>query len=68
MLRRATTLGQMTMTIKDIGSNPSIDNVTASLDARYRLRGAYNDMADEVDKFINSDVIFIERPHFTTSY
>ena len=54
------------MTIQKIGSHPSLDDVTALLAARSGLRGAYNDMEDEVDKFVNSDVMFIERPRFYT--
>ena len=41
-LRRATSLIQLT--IQKIGSDPSLDDVTAILDVRSGLQGAYNDM------------------------
>ena len=36
------------------------------LDARSGLRGTYEEMEDEVDEFINFDVVFIESPRFYT--
>ena len=63
-LRTATNLGQMAMTVQDTGSGPSLDDVTVLLDARLRLRGAYNDMAREVKTFINTDTMFIQRQRF----
>ena len=61
-LRRATSLIQLT--IQKIGSDPSLHHVTTILDARSGLRGAYEDMEDKVDEFINVDVVLIESPHF----
>ena len=61
-LRRATSLIQLT--IQKIGSNPSLNDITTILDTRSGLRGAYEDMEDEVDEFINFDVVFIESPRF----
>ena len=49
-LRKATNLGQMAM--------------TALLDTRLGLRGAYNNMAREAQKFVNTDTMFVERPRF----
>ena len=63
-LRRATTLIQMT--VQKIGSNPSLSEVTTMLDARSGQREAYNDMEDEIDKFINFDTEFVETPRFYT--
>ena len=42
----------------------SCDDVTSLLNARSGLRGAHKDMADNVSKFVKSDVTFTERPHF----
>ena len=61
-LRRATNLIQMT--VQKIGSDLSLNNATAILDARSGLREAYNNMEDEIDEFINFDVEFIECPRF----
>ena len=52
------------MTVQKIGSNLSLSEVTAMLDARSGLREAYNDMEDEIDKFINFDVDFFKCPRF----
>ena len=63
-LKRAINLGQMVLTIRDTGTGPSLDDVMALLDVRSGLRGAHKDMADEVNKFVKSDVTFTKRPHF----
>ena len=63
-LREATNLGQMAMTVQDTGSVPSLNDVTTLLDARLGLRGAYNNMAREAQKFVNTDTMFVERPRF----
>ena len=55
------------MTVQKIGSNLSLSEVTAMLDARSGLREAYNNMEDEIDEFINFDTEFVEWPHFYTS-
>ena len=54
------------MTVQKIGSDLSLSEVTAMLDARSRLREAYNDMEDEIDEFINFDTEFVKCPHFYT--
>ena len=63
-LRKATNLGQMAMTVQDTGSGPSLNDVTALLEAQLGLRGAYNNMAREAQKFVNTDTMFVERPRF----
>ena len=65
-LRRATNL--IRTTVQKIGPDPSLNNVTAILDARSGLREAYDNMEDEIDEFINFDVEFIECPHFYKEY
>ena len=50
--------------IQKIGSNTSLKDITAMLDARSGLREAYNDMEDEIDEFINFDTEFVECPRF----
>ena len=60
-LRRAITLIQMT--VQKIGSDLSLSEVTAMLDARSGLREAYN---DEIDEFINFDTEFVKRLRFYT--
>ena len=47
------------MTIQKIGSDPSLEDVMKILDVRSGLRGAYDDMEDEVDEFINFDMVFV---------
>ena len=54
------------MTVQKIGSNLSLSEVTAMLDARSGLREAYNDMEDEIDEFINFDIEFVKCPRFYT--
>ena len=54
------------MTVQKIGSNLSLSEVTAMLDARSGLREVYNDMEDEIDEFINFDTEFVKCPHFYT--
>ena len=54
------------MTVQKIGSNLSLSEVTAMLDARSGLREVYNDMEDEIDEFINFDTEFVETPCFYT--
>ena len=54
------------MTVQKIGSDLSLSEVTAMLDARSGLREAYNDMEDEIDEFINFDIEFVKCPRFYT--
>ena len=63
-LREAADLGQMAMIVQDTGSGPSLDDVTTLLDARLNLRRAYNNMVKEAKRFVSTDTMFIERPHF----
>ena len=51
------------MTVQKIGSDLSLSEVTAMLDARSGLREAYN---DEIDEFINFDTEFVKCPRFYT--
>ena len=51
------------MTVQKIGSDLSLSEVTAMLDARSGLREAYN---DEIDEFINFDTEFVKRLRFYT--
>ena len=63
-LREAADLGQMAMIVQDTGSGPSLDDVTTLLDARPRLRKAYDNMVKEAKRFVSTDTMFTERPHF----
>ena len=63
-LREAADLGQMAMIVQDTGSGPSLDDVTTLLDARPKLRRAYDNMVKEAKRFVSTDTMFIERPHF----
>ena len=63
-LRRAT--NQIHNKIQKIGSNPSLDEVIQLLDARHGLYEAYIYMEDELDNFINYDIVFINSPGFYT--
>ena len=63
-LREAADLGQMAMIVRDTGSGPGLDDVTTLLDARLKLRRAYDSMVRETKRFISTDTMFIERPHF----
>ena len=63
-LRKAADLGQMAMIIQDTGSGPDLNDVTNLLEARLRLRGAYDDMVKEAKRFVSTDTMFVERPHF----
>ena len=58
--RQATSL--LAMTITKIGSNQSLSDVIAMLDARSGLQRAYTVMEDEVDEFINFDINFSQHP------
>ena len=63
-LREAADLGQMAMIVRDTGSGPGLDDVTTLLDARLKLRRAYDNMVREAKRFVSTDTMFIERPHF----
>ena len=63
-LREAADLGQMAMIVQDTGSGPGLDDVTTLLDARLKLRRAYDNMVREAKRFVSTDTMFIERPHF----
>ena len=63
-LKEAADHGQMAMTIQDTGSGPGLDDVTTLLDARLRLRRAYDDMVKEAKRFVSTDTMFVERPDF----
>jgi hypothetical protein len=63
-LREAVDLGKMAMIIQDTGSGPSLDDVTTLLDARLKLRRAYDNMVREEKRFVSTDTMFVERPHF----
>ena len=52
------------MTIQDTGSGPGLDDVMTLLDARLKLRRAYDNMVKEAKRFVSTDTMFIERPDF----
>ena len=53
-------------TIQKIGFDPGLDEVIQLLDARHGLYEAYIYMEDELDDFINYDIVFIDSPGFYT--
>ena len=53
-------------TIQKIGSDPSLGEIIQLLDARHGLHKDYLSMEDELDKFINYDALFIDKPRFYT--
>ena len=57
-LNKAINLDRMVMTIRDTGAGPSLDDVTSLLDARSGLRVAHKNMAGDISKFVEFDVIF----------
>ena len=61
-LKKAINLDHMVMTIRDTGAGPSLDNVTSFM--RSGLRIAHENMADNMKKFVESNVIFSKHPHF----
>ena len=56
---------QRTM-IQKLGSDPSLGEIIQILDARQGLHKDYISMEDELDEFINYDVVFINEPRFYT--
>ena len=54
----------MVMTIRDTGAGPSLNDVTSLLDVRSGLRIANANMANDMRKFVESDIIFNKHPHF----
>ena len=63
-IKKAIHLDHMVMTIWDTGAGLSLDNVTSLLDVRSGLHIAHENMADDMKKFVESEVIFTKHPHF----